>query len=85
MLCLMTSPPHNVGTLVTRYTTLHTAKPAHFGLDRTVLVCWSSNALLSSQLTFVQHDECGGWPEVWLCVLAVTGPGNAAQLRRVLS
>ena len=84
MLCLMTSPPHSVGTLVTRYTTLHTATPAHFGLGRTVLD-WSSNALLSSLLTFVQHDECGGWPEVWLCVLAVSGSGNAAQLRRVLS
>ena len=25
-------------------------------------LCWSDSALLSSRLTFVQHDECRGWP-----------------------
>ena len=85
MLCLMTSPPHNVGTLVRRYTTLRYTPlhQAHFGLGRTVLV-WLC-------FTVLKTDLCSAW---WVsrlarwspvCVEDVTGSGNAAQLRRVLS
>ena len=48
-----------------------TGEEVHYATHRytkhtsaSVGLCWSDYGLLSSLLTFVQHDECRGWPVV---------------------
>ena len=77
---ITSSQCRDTGEEVHYYTPLH---QAHFGLGRTVLV-WLWFAVLKTDLCSAWWvSRLARWSPV--CVEDVTGSGNAAQLRRVLS